>query len=60
MMPSTGLPVPVYVEVRKGSSKLVSSSGMITKMPDETYAKEAGVTVWTIGLHQPERVVGGH
>jgi len=55
-----GLQVPVYVEDRKGSSMLISAAGMITKMPDEAWAKEAGVTVWTIGVHQPERIVGGH
>lgn len=55
-----GLPSPVYAEDRRGNSKLVSGSAMILKTPDETFAKEAGTTVWTIGVHEPERIVGGH
>lgn len=55
-----GSPSPIYIEDRKGTSKLVSSASMIMKTPDETYAKEAGTTVWVIGVHDPERFVGGH
>ena len=55
-----GLLVPVFVEDRKGNSKMVSGEGIILKTPDETFAKEVGTTVWRIGVHAPERQVGGH
>jgi hypothetical protein len=52
--------VPVYVEDRKGASKLVSTSAMILKCPDETVSKEAGPNTWVIGCVPDVRVVGGH
>ena len=55
-----GLPVPLYVADRKGTSKLVSTDAMILKTPDETFAKEAGTTVWTIGCVPDVRITGGH
>lgn len=55
-----GLPAPIFVEDRNGTSKMVSGAAMILKTPDETFAKEAGTTVWVIGVHSPERFVGGH
>lgn len=55
-----GAPVPLYIEDRKGASKLVSTDALIIKMPDETWGKEAGTTVWTIGCNPDIRVVGGH
>lgn len=55
-----GLMVPLFVEDRKGSSKLVATEAMILKNPDETYAKEAGTAVWVIGCSPDVRVVGGH
>lgn len=55
-----GSPSPIYVEDRKGTSKLADTSALILKTPDETYAKEAGTVVWVIGVNSPNRVVGGH
>ena len=55
-----GSPMPIYVEDRNGTSKLVSSAALIMKTPDETYAKEAGTVDWVVGVHDPERFVGGH
>ncbi len=55
-----GSPSPIYVEDRKGTSKLASPTALITKMPDEAWGKEAGTTVWVIGVDNPTRVVGGH
>lgn len=55
-----GLPVPLYVADRKGTSKLVATDAMILKTPDETYAKEAGTTVWMVGCVPDARIVGGH
>jgi len=55
-----GLPAPLAISDRKGTSKSISPSCMILKMPDETVAKQAGVCVWEFGMHQPERFVGNH
>lgn len=55
-----GSPAPLYVEDRKGTSKLVGTSALILKTPDETYAREAGTVVWVVGVSDPNRVVGGH
>lgn len=55
-----GLPSPLYVADRKGASKFVSTDSLILKTPDETYAKEAGTTVWVIGANPDLRIVGGH
>lgn len=55
-----GLPSPVFMEDRKGNSKLVSDAAIIKKMPDETFGGEADTTEWVIGVHDPVRFVGGH
>lgn len=55
-----GSTAPIYVEDRNGTSKLVSDAAIILKTPDETYARDAGTVVWTIGVHNPQRHVGGH
>lgn len=55
-----GLPVPLYVADRKGTSKLVATEAMILKNPDETFAKEAGTVQWMIACVPDVRVVGGH
>lgn len=55
-----GLLMPAFFEDRKGNSKMVSAEALILKNPDETYAREAGTVVWKIGVHAPERQVGGH
>jgi hypothetical protein len=55
-----GLPVPLYIEDRKGASKLVSTDAMILKKPDETVAKEGGPNTWVLGCSPDTRVVGGH
>lgn len=55
-----GAPVPIYVEDRKGTSKLVATDAMILKDADETWAKEAGTVVWQIGCVPDVRVIGGH
>lgn len=55
-----GVPVPIYIEDRKGASKLVATDAMILKCPDETAGKEAGNNTWVIGCSPDKRVVGGH
>ncbi len=55
-----GLPAPAYAADRKGASKLVATDALILKTPDETFAKEAGTTVWVIGCVPDVRIVGGH
>jgi hypothetical protein len=55
-----GLPVPIYIADRKGTSKLVATEAMILKTPDETFAKEAGTVTWTIGCVPDARIMGGH
>jgi len=55
-----GSPMPCYAEDRKGTTKLVSGAALILKTPDQTFAREAGTVVWVIGVHDPERHVGGH
>lgn len=55
-----GLPAPIYIQDRKGTSTLVSDSAIILKTPDETYSREAGTIQWTFGVHNPQRFVGGH
>lgn len=55
-----GIMYPVSGQDSRGTSKIVSEAAMILKMPDEVYAKEPGVTAWRIGVHKPDRFVGGH
>lgn len=55
-----GSPFPAYVEDRRGTTKLVSGAALIMKTPDQTFAREAGTVVWVIGVHDPQRHVGGH
>jgi hypothetical protein len=55
-----GQPAPLFIEDRLGTSKLLSSAALIFKMPDETAGKEADVTVWVFGVHDPNRFVGSH
>lgn len=55
-----GLPSPVFTEDRKGGMKLVGTDALIIKNPDQTFAKEAGTTVWVIGVNPDVYVIGGH
>lgn len=55
-----GLPAPIYYEDRKGTSKLVGASAMITKQPDENLNAEVEDVEWTFLVHAPERFVGSH
>jgi len=51
---------PFYFEDRLGNTKVISSAAVLLKMPDEVFGRESGEVTWEIGLHQPERIVGGH
>lgn len=55
-----GLPAPLYCEDRLGTTKEVSKSAMIVKMPDWTAAKEAGVVVWEFLCADSDAFVGSH
>ncbi len=55
-----GLTYPIYWEDRKGTSKGISAAGVIAKLPNEKFGKEADENVWEFILHDPERLVGGH
>lgn len=55
-----GLLYPLFIENRNGTYKLVSDECAILKDPDWTFAKEAGVVIWTIGVDRPEIFSGGH
>lgn len=55
-----GLPSPVFVKDRKGATLLVGTDALIIKTPDQTYAKEAGTTIWVVGVDPDIYVVGGH
>ena len=59
-MAAGGLPAPVGVEDRNGTSKTVSPSAMIKKIPEETAGKEAGAVVWEFLVATPTRFLGNH
>jgi hypothetical protein len=58
--PDAPTPFPVYFEDRNGTSKLVSDAALTLKLPDESYGVEPGYVEWSIGVHDPTRIVGGH
>jgi hypothetical protein len=51
---------PVSGQDSRGTSKIVAEACVIAKMPDEAFAKEAGVTTWVLKVHAPEREIGSH
>lgn len=55
-----GIMYPISGQDTGGTSKIVSEAAMILKLPDEAWAKEPGVNAWRIGVHKPDRFVGGH
>lgn len=55
-----GLLYPCAGQDARGTSKIISEACMITKMPDESFAKEAGTVSWAIMVHNPQREVGSH
>jgi Protein of unknown function (DUF3277) len=55
-----GLPAPLSYEDRKGTSKMVANSAVITKLPDEKFGKEADNVTWEFLVAQGERFVGSH
>jgi hypothetical protein len=55
-----GLPAPLYIEDRLGTTKELSGAAMITKMPDFAAAKEAGVVVWEFLAADSDAFVGSH
>lgn len=53
--------VPIAVVDRGSNGDLcVSDKAWIQKFPDEAYAKQAQDISWLIGVHNPERFIGGH
>jgi hypothetical protein len=55
-----GLPAPLYLEDRLGTTKEISSSAMIAYMPDFKAGKEAGVVAWEFMLADADTFVGSH
>lgn len=55
-----GLPAPLYVEDRLGTTKEVSAAAMILKMPDWAAAKEAGVVTWEFLCADSATFIGSH
>lgn len=38
----------------------VSDKAWFKRLPDESYAKQAGDVEWAFGVHAPDRFIGGH
>jgi hypothetical protein len=38
----------------------VSDKAWFKRVPDEAYAKQAQAVEWQLGVHSPERFIGGH
>lgn len=55
-----GILYPCAGQDSRGTSKIISEACAITKLPDETFGKEAGTVEWAILVHNPKRVVGSH
>ncbi len=55
-----GTPAPFFFEDRKGSSKMVATDSVLTKLADENYNEEADDVTWKMILHSPQRFVGQH
>lgn len=55
-----GLPAPLFVEDRLGTTKEISSAAVIEFMPDFAAGKEAGVIVWSFLVADAETFVGSH
>lgn len=55
-----GLPAPFFFEDRKGTSKLVATDAVLTRLPDESYGEEADDVTWKFILHDPQRFTGQH
>lgn len=53
-----GLLYPCEGQDSRGTSKIISEACAITKLPDETFGKEAGTVDWAIIVHNPLRAVG--
>ena len=57
---ATGTLLPCSGQDSRGTSKMASEACKITRLPDETFAKEAGTVEWTIIAHNLIRQVGSH
>lgn len=55
-----GLPAPLYLEDRLGTTKEISSSAMIAFMPDFKVAKEAGTVTWVFLAADADTFLGSH
>lgn len=55
-----GLPGPITYLDRKGTSKMIAASAMLTKLPDEKFGQEVDDVTWEWIVHNPARFVGSH
>jgi hypothetical protein len=55
-----GLPGPLYLEDRLGTTKELSSAAMIAFMPDFEAGKEAGEVTWEFLLADADTFIGSH
>ena len=55
-----GLPAPLYVADRLGTTKEISSSAMIAFMPDFKAAKEVGTVTWVFLAADADTFIGSH
>jgi Protein of unknown function (DUF3277) len=55
-----GMPAPLVINDSGGTGAMISSAGLISKTPDETYAQEPGTVEWAIIVHAPDRIVNSH
>ena len=55
-----GLPAPLFLEDRLGTTKEISSAAMIAFMPDFEAGKEAGEITWEFILADADTFIGSH
>jgi hypothetical protein len=55
-----GLPAPLAIKDRLGTTTELSAAAMIKKMPDMAAAKEAGVVVWEFLCADSDAFIGSH
>jgi hypothetical protein len=55
-----GLPAPLYLEDRLGTTKEISSAAMIAFMPDFKAAKEVGTVTWEFLAADADTFIGSH
>jgi len=51
---------PMMIRDRQGTSSFVCAEAWITKVPTNTYAKEANTFAWEFNCHGPVNIIGGN